>query len=104
MIGDLRVRLGLYVPKDTPDDLGGAEITWEFLRAFWAKVEPRAVSETRENGQFMVTQSYRVTMRYRADFPKEAKLIWGHRKLRIITHSDPDNRQERLHLICEEEQ
>jgi len=52
----------------------------------------------------MVTQGYRVTMRYRADFPKEAKLIWGHRKLRVITHSDPDNRQERLHLICEEEQ
>ena len=104
MIGDLRVRLGLYVPQETPDDLGGVKIVWSFLRAFWAKVEPRTVSETREMGQLVVTQSYRVTLRYRADFPEEAKLIWGHRKLRVITYSDPDNRQERLHLICEEEQ
>lgn len=104
MIGDLRVRLGLYVPVDKPDDIGGVKTVWEFLRAFWAKVEPRTVSETRETGQLVVTQSYRVTLRYRADFPERSKLIWGHRKLRVITYSDPDNRQERLHLICEEEQ
>ncbi len=104
MIGDLRVRLGLYVPKETADDIGGAKIEWDFLRAFWGKVEPRAVSEIRENGQLLVTQTYRVTLRYRSDFPEKAKLMWGHRLLRVITHSDPDNRQERLHLICEEEQ
>jgi len=104
MIGDLRIRLGLYVPKDTPDELGGAKIEWEFSRAFWGRVEPRTLTETRENGQLVVTQSYRVTLRYRADFPEEAKLIWGHRILRVLARSDPDNRRERLHLICEEDQ
>ena len=71
MIGDLRVRLGLYVPKDTPDDLGGVHIGWEFLRAFWAKVEPRNVSETRENGQVMVTQT---CLLYTSPSPRDATL------------------------------
>ena len=104
MIGDLRSRLGLYVPHDTPDELGGAQTKWSFLRAFWAHVEPKTHSETRENGRLAVTQSYKITMRYRADFPERARVIWGHRILRVIASSDPDNRQERLHLICEEEQ
>ena len=104
MIGDLRVRLGLYVPQETLDDLGGARIDWVFERGLWGAVIPRTLSEVRENGQLTVTQSYRVTLRYRDDFPETARLIWGHRLLRVITHSDPDNRRERLHLICEEEQ
>ena len=86
------------------DDLGGARIDWVFVRGLWGAVIPRTLSEVRENGQLTVTQSYRVTLRYRDDFPETARLIWGHRLLRVITHSDPDNRRERLHLICEEEQ
>lgn len=104
MIGDLRTRLGLYVPQETADELGGTQIQWEFLRPFWAHIEPQTQSERRENGRLAVTQSYRITLRYAADFPERARLIWGHRILRVITSSDPDNRQERLHLICEEEQ
>ena len=104
MIGDLRSRLGLYVPQDRPDELGGTQTQWVFLRAFCAKVEPSNLTERRENGRLAVTQSYKIILRYRADFPERARVIWGHRILRVITSSDPDNRQERLHLICEEEQ
>ena len=104
MIGQLRTRLGLYVPVETPDEHGGVKIRWAFQRLLWGAVDPRQLTETRENGRLAVTQSYRVTIRYRSDFPERARLMWGSRLLRVIAASDPDTRGERLHLICEEEQ
>lgn len=103
MIGDLRVRVGLYAPAVEADDLGGSRIRWVFVRSIWAALEPRSLTESRENGRLAVTQSYRVIIRFRKGFPERARLVWGERILRVIAASDPDTRQERLHLICEEE-
>lgn len=102
MIGQLRHRLGLYIPSQIADDLGGTITSWVFDRALWGGVEPRSINETVENGRLSVTQTYRVTLRYRADFPARARLVWKGRTLRVVAVSDPDNRAERLHLICEE--
>ena len=104
MIGQLRTRLGLYAPVETPDDHGGAKVTWSFQRLLWGAVEPKHYTERRENGRLTITQTYRVTIRYRPDFPERARLMWGSRLLRVIAASDPDTRGERLHLMCEEEQ
>lgn len=104
MIGQLRSRLGLYEPEESSDEHGGVKTTWVFKRLLWAAVEPRQISQLRENGRLAVTQNYRVTIRYRSGFPERARLIWGERILRVITASDPDTRGERLHLMCEEEQ
>ena len=103
MIGQLSTRLALETAQETADDFGGAVISWILQRHVWGKIMPRAPQERSENGRLSVTQSYRVVIRYRRDFPERARLIWGERVLRIITASDPDNRRERLHLICEEE-
>lgn len=104
MIGQLRVRLGLYAPQETPDELGGSVTTWGFVNALWGAVKPKTLTERRENGRLSVTQTYQVTIRHRDDFPERARLMWGARILRVLSASDPDNRRERLHLICEEEQ
>lgn len=104
MIGQLRTRLGIYVPQIMPDAAGGSTVTWTFFTDAWAHVEPRSQTETQENGRLAVTQSYRVTLRFQDNFPERARLMWGERILRVITASDPDTRRERLHLICEEEQ
>lgn len=103
MIGQLRSRLGLYAPSVVADDIGGTITTWAFQRVIWGAVEPRTISETRENGKLSVIQSYRVTIRHMADFPERALLLWRGRNLRVVAASDPDTRRERLHLICEEE-
>jgi len=103
MIGDLRTRVGLYAPSTTPDELGGSVTSWVFQRSLWAAIKPRALVETRENGRLAVTQTYRVIIHYRKDFPERARFMWGKRMLRVIAASDPDTRRERLHLICEEE-
>lgn len=104
MIGQLSTRLGLEAAIETSDDFGGARISWVLQRELWGAVSPRAPQERMENGRLTLTQSYRVVIRFRANFPERARLIWGDRIQRIITASDPDNRRERLHLICEEEQ
>lgn len=104
MIGRLRNRLGIYVPQTTPDAMGGATTQWVFYAHCWADVSPRSGGETQEHGRLAVTQSYRVIIRFREDFPERARLMWKGRILRVVTASDPDNRRERLHLICEEEQ
>lgn len=104
MIGDLRTRLGLYTPIVTADEFGGTETQWTFQKAFWAAVSPKTLTERSENGRLSVTQSYRVVLHFQDSFPERARLLWGERLLRVIAASDPDNRRERLHLICEEEQ
>lgn len=102
MIGRLRHRLGLYAPSHVADDLGGTITSWNFQRVIWGAVEPRAISERREDGRLTVSQTYRVTVRYTPDFPALARLMWRGQTLRVIAASDPDARGERLHLICEE--
>ena len=102
MIGQLRHRVGLYAPSRVADDIGGTVTSWNFVRAIWAGVEPKSISETAENGRLSVIQSYRVTIRYRDHLPIRARLVWRGRTLRVVAASDPDTRRERLHLICEE--
>ena len=102
MIGQLRHRLGLYAPSVVVDDIGGTITSWTFQRGIWGAVEPKSISEVRENGRLTVTQTYRITIRYRVDFPPRARLVWRGRTLRVVAASDPDTRGERLHLICEE--
>lgn len=103
MIGQLRHRIGLYAPSQVADDIGGTVTRWNFQRAIWGAVEPKSIGEVRENGRLTVTQTYRVTIRHRVDFPARARLVWRGRTLRVVAASDPDTRRERLHLICEEE-
>ena len=103
MIGRLRIRLGLYVASEQPDDLGGVTTQWQLSTDLWAAITPRASTERGEAGRAAVLQTYKVVIRHRDDFPERARLLWGERILRVIAASDPDTRRERLHLICEEE-
>lgn len=103
MIGQLRHRVGVYIPQETADGVGGKTTQWAFAFDCWTDVQPRSVSETGENGRLSVTKSYRLVIRHRDNFPERARLMWGERILRLVAASDPDTRRERLHLICEEE-
>ena len=103
MIGQLRHRLGLYVPNTTPDNAGGVSTQWVYDRECWADIQPRTGQEKGENGRLSITQTYRVVIRFQENFPERVRAIWGDKVLRVITASDPDTRRERLHLICEEE-
>ncbi len=104
MIGNLRTRLGVYVPQTTPDDLGGVSTVWVLQAKVWAHIKPQSLSEGLENGRVQITRTYKVTIRWQKDFPERARLSWGDKILRVLSAADPDTRHERLHLICEEEE
>lgn len=104
MIGQLRTPIGVYRALETADGRGGFETRWVFHSRLWAHIEPRLSREYDRNGRRTVSQSYQITGRYRPDFPERIRFLWGDRILRVITQSDPDSRQERLHFMCEEEQ
>ncbi|PHR59344.1 MAG: hypothetical protein COA43_09420 [Robiginitomaculum sp.] len=104
MIGNLRTRIGIYVPHTVADEFGGAQTSWVLHGQTWAHITPKTIQERARNGRLSVTKTYLVIMRWQAGFPERARLIWGEKKLRVLTSSDPDTRRERLHLICEEEQ
>ena len=104
MIGQLRTRIGLYIPQITPDELGGVQTSWVLQSQLWAHIAPQTVTERSEQGRATVTRSYKVTIRWQKDFPERARLMWGGHILRVLSASDPDTRHERLHLICEEEE
>ena len=97
----MRHRVGLYTPARVADDLGGTVTNWQFQRALWAGVTPTGLSERREDGRLVTTQSYRVLLRYRPDFPRQARILWRGQILRVLAASDPDAKGERLHLVCE---
>ena len=103
MIGRLNTRLGLYTASEQPDDLGGVTTQWSLASDLWAAITPRNTTERGQAGRAAVLQTYKVVIRHRDNFPERARLLWGDRTLRVIAASDPDNRRERLHLICEEE-
>ena len=103
MIGQLRTRLGIYKSEVTRDELGGETTRWVLFDGMWAAVQSQPPVEKFENGRHEISVRYKVTGRYRSDFPERARLLWGETTLRVIAASDPDGRRERLHLICEEE-
>ncbi|MEE9272461.1 MAG: phage head closure protein [Robiginitomaculum sp.] len=104
MIGDLRTRIGIYVPQSVPDDLGGAKTNWVLYGQAWAHVKPSTTAERSEFGRAVITKTYRITIRWQRDFPERVRLLWDDNILRVLASSDPDNRRERLHLVCEEEE
>jgi len=104
MIGNLRTRIGIYVPQTKPDEFGGVQTNWVLSGQAWAHIKPNTTTERTENGRATITKTYLVTIRWQRDFPERARLLWEERTLRVLTASDPDLRRERLHLICEEEE
>lgn len=75
-IGNLSERITLQNETRTPDTGGGASVTWTTLATVFAQVTPMSVSERWQNGQQLGLQSYRFTIRARADLAVAQRLQW----------------------------
>ena len=103
MIGDLRTRLGIYEAVELSDAFGGSATSWPFWGACWGDIKTLSTQEFPANGRVEISLTYKITIRFRENFPERARIMHGDTLLRVITASDPDGRRERLHLMCEEE-
>lgn len=101
MIGELKTPVQIYAALLSDDGRGGQKKSYTLWAEPYADI--RALSLVpRGAGTVQASTRYKVIIRHRKLFPKDARLVWGERRFRIVAADDPDNRRERLHLICDE--
>lgn len=101
-IADLRHRVVLEAPIDTPDGVGGFSRSYMTLAQLWAKIETRGARADfiaeREEQQ----TSFRVIIRWRDDVEQTMRFDHRGRKLLIESVIDPDERRRLLVCDCRE--
>jgi len=91
--GQLRTRLVLQQPIETPDDQGGVTRVWSSFGNAWAKVVPLAARpgvEAESNG---ATQTYRITMRANFSLTLQHRLVEGAKVYQIAAIRESDDRR-----------
>lgn len=86
MIGRLDQEITFQESAETPDGAGGRVQAWNNLSADaedWAKVNPRAATETMEEGRTTATGIYMFTIRQRDDLDERMRIVWGGRVYNI---------------------
>ena len=101
-IGEMRLRMSLQAPVDTPDDIGAMTRSYVTICDLWAKLTPvsgesRFVEDRQEQALEWIAQ-----IRWRADVTSQMRLVLGARTLRIEAAFDPDGRRRFLSCRCEE--
>ncbi|MGH6770075.1 MAG: phage head closure protein [Xanthobacteraceae bacterium] len=90
--GELRHRLVLEAPVETPDGAGGVTRSFAVLATLWAKVTPVSVRERMEAAARGATVTHRIVIRFRDDVTTRHRLRAGARIFRIVALRDQDGR------------
>lgn len=100
-LGAMRHRVTLQRPERVADEIGGAAIAWSDEGEAWGAIEALSGAEAAAFDAGRAVSSFRVTIHRRADARPGWRLLWGERRLRIV--SATDDGAPMLSLICEEE-
>jgi SPP1 family predicted phage head-tail adaptor len=101
--GALNQRITLQLPVDTTDGGGGSQRSWQDSGEFWAAILPQAQDERRYAGHIATRNRYHIVMRRDCDVPLAARLLWGSRRLTILSVEDDPATKDRLRIIAEQE-
>jgi SPP1 family predicted phage head-tail adaptor len=88
--GELRHRLTLEEPVESPDGTGGVTRTYQTLATLWAKVEPVSSREQIVASAPGATITHRIVIRRRDDVTTRHRLRLGMRVYRIVTLREAD--------------
>lgn len=91
--GQLKTRLVLQQPVETPDDQGGVARTWTSYGNAWAQVTPLAARNAVDADSDGATQSYRIVMRSNFSLSLQHRLVDGARIYAITAIRDGDDRR-----------
>jgi head-tail adaptor len=91
--GQLRTRLVLQQPVETPDDQGGVSRAWSSFGNAWAKVAPMVAKPGVEEDASGATQHYRITMRANFSLTLQHRLVEGAKIYRIAAIRESDDRR-----------
>lgn len=101
--GRLNKRVILQTLSQSSDGGGGFTDSWADTATLWAGIEELTGSEGFEAQQTAATLSHRVTIRYRASVTPQQRIKYGTRILKINAVVNPGQLNERLELLCTEE-
>ena len=105
LTSQLRQRITIEEPTETPDGAGGYTTSWSTLTSIWAHIEPLSRSSGNERfveGQLQDRTRWRIAIRYRDDITPKMRAVYGSRLFNIRAVIDPDGMQRELVLIAEE--
>lgn len=101
-VGALRHRIAIEEPLRTPDEAGGAEMTWSLVATTWAEISPKSGREVFESDQLGGRITHDVRLRYRAGLSPKMRITHRGRTFDIRHVASPDERREWLICACEE--
>lgn len=101
--GRLNKRVTLQTNTPVSDGGGGFTDAWADTATLWAEIEELTGTEGYEAQQTASTLSHRVTIRYRTSVTPQQRLTYGSRVLKINAVLNPRQANERLELLCTEE-
>jgi SPP1 family predicted phage head-tail adaptor len=91
--GQLKTRLVIQQPVETPDDQGGVVRTWTAFATVWAQVTPLSARRDMQADADGATQSYRIVLRSNLSLTLQHRFSDGARIYRIIAIRDRDDRR-----------
>ena len=91
--GQLRTRLLLQQPIETPDDPGGVTRGWSSYGNAWAKIVPLTARPGVEADASGATQNYRITMRANFSLTLQHRLVEGAKVYQIVAVRNSDDRR-----------
>lgn len=91
--GQLKTRLVVQQPVETPDDQGGVTRTWTTFATVWAQVTPLAARRDAQADSDGVTQSYRILLRSHLSLTLQHRFSDGARIYRIVAIRERDDRR-----------
>lgn len=102
-IGELRVRLELQAPQETPDGLGGVVRGWETLGHVWAAIEPVSADDRVVADKRLGRITHRIVIRRRSEVTTTHRFLLGQRNFVLLAVRDADERGRFLECLVEEE-
>ena len=96
--GWLRHRVTFESAVATPDEAGGASLSWTPLVILWAAIEPASGQEEIVADQLSGVVTHRVTIRWREDIAGGLRVAYRGRHFRVLVAYDPD--ETRRYLVA----
>jgi SPP1 family predicted phage head-tail adaptor len=102
-IGNLRHRLVIEAPAETPDGLGGVLRGWTTLATVWGEIEPLGADDVLLADKRVGLVTHRIHLRHRAGLDIGHRFRLGARTFTIRALHDSDARGACLACLCAEE-
>lgn len=91
--GQLKTRLVIQQPIETPDGQGGVVRTWTTFATVWAQVTPLAARRDVQADADGATQDYRIVLRSHLSLTLQHRFSDGARIYRIVAIRERDDRR-----------